>query len=234
MEDGQEGAARKLGEQIARAMATSIAGGSLTIGARIGTEDELAGQYGVSRWTVREAVAVLEMDGLVESRRGAGGGLYVSAPAASLGVATLRHYFSLTGATTDQINRARAVVEGQVVTRAMRRLSVADIEGLRRFRERPEGSAPEALARNTSALLRELLRLADHPALTLFSLVLSQANIDRALWYGAPDTIIQQLSERTWDARMRQIEALIAHDEPTALSCQEEIAQAGIDLLADF
>lgn len=234
MKQEDAGTSRKLGEQIARTIAGLIGSGELPIGARIGTEEDLSAQYRVSRWIMREAVAVLEMDGLVESRRGASGGLYVSAPAASQRAATLRHYFSLAGATASEINHTRAIIESQVIERAMRRLTVADAERLRGFRLRPEGSAPEALARNTNALLREMLRLADHPALTIFSISLAQANIDRALWNGAPLSIIQRLSEQTWEMRVRQVEAVIASDETGALACQEEIAAAGDALLAGF
>lgn len=62
-------------EQIRRAICL----GRFSPGDRLPPERELARQLGVSRATVREAIRVLESDGLAESRRGAHGGLFVLA-----------------------------------------------------------------------------------------------------------------------------------------------------------
>ena len=55
--------------------------GRFVPGDKLPPERQLARQLGVSRTTVREAVRVLEAEGLVESRRGAAGGLLVRRPA---------------------------------------------------------------------------------------------------------------------------------------------------------
>jgi GntR family transcriptional regulator, transcriptional repressor for pyruvate dehydrogenase complex len=49
-----------------------ILGGSLKVGERLPSEAELTRQYGVSRTVVREAVAALRYDNLVEARQGSG------------------------------------------------------------------------------------------------------------------------------------------------------------------
>ncbi|MBO9577972.1 MAG: phosphonate metabolism transcriptional regulator PhnF [Microbacteriaceae bacterium] len=57
---------------IAEELRGDIAGGALAVGDRLPTEQELSERFGVNRHTVRQAVAALAADGLVESRRGSG------------------------------------------------------------------------------------------------------------------------------------------------------------------
>ena len=59
-------------KQLARMLAEPIASGAIPVGGRLPTEAELAQRYGVSRHTVREAVAELRALGLIESRQGIG------------------------------------------------------------------------------------------------------------------------------------------------------------------
>jgi GntR family transcriptional regulator len=57
--------------KVAGDLRSAIAAGEYGSGARLPAEDELARRYGVSRGTVRQALASLRADGLVTSRRGA-------------------------------------------------------------------------------------------------------------------------------------------------------------------
>jgi len=66
-------------EQVRRAIRL----GRFDAGTRLPSERELAQQFGVSRTTVREAIRVLQGEGLVEVRRGRNGGAVVISPRAS-------------------------------------------------------------------------------------------------------------------------------------------------------
>jgi GntR family phosphonate transport system transcriptional regulator len=57
---------------IAEELHAEIAAGSLGLGARLPTEQDLSERFGVNRHTARQAVASLAEQGLVESRRGSG------------------------------------------------------------------------------------------------------------------------------------------------------------------
>jgi len=66
------GPARKLTYEIAERVAAEIVSAKLPPGARLPTEQQMAGAMGVSRTVVREAVAALRAEGLVTTRQGAG------------------------------------------------------------------------------------------------------------------------------------------------------------------
>lgn len=63
---------KSLTQQTTDALRAKIADGPMKPGDRLPTEKELEAELGVSRTVIREAVAVLKADGLVEPRRGAG------------------------------------------------------------------------------------------------------------------------------------------------------------------
>src|SRR3954462_921719 len=64
-------------------LAQSIRLGVLVGGERLPPERELAETLGVSRVTLREAIGALRSAGLIESRRGRGGGAFVVSPRGS-------------------------------------------------------------------------------------------------------------------------------------------------------
>lgn len=62
----------KLSEHVASTLKAQILSGEIRAGDKLPTESQLTETFGVSRTVVREAVASLSADGLVESRQGAG------------------------------------------------------------------------------------------------------------------------------------------------------------------
>jgi DNA-binding FadR family transcriptional regulator len=62
----------KLSEHVISALRAQVLGGVILPGQKLPTENQLTETFGVSRTVVREAVASLAADGLVESRQGAG------------------------------------------------------------------------------------------------------------------------------------------------------------------
>ena len=66
------GPAKNRTSEVVERLAAEIGSGRLAPGARLPTEQELTAALGVSRTVVREAVAVLRAEGLVETRQGVG------------------------------------------------------------------------------------------------------------------------------------------------------------------
>jgi GntR family transcriptional repressor for pyruvate dehydrogenase complex len=62
----------KLSEHVVSALRDQILGGQIAPGQKLPTEGQMTETFGVSRTVIREAVASLAADGLVEARQGAG------------------------------------------------------------------------------------------------------------------------------------------------------------------
>ena len=73
---------RKAYEQVADQLRELIVAGELARGERLPNEKVLAGEFGVSRATVREALRLLAAQNLIRTAKGAGGGSYVTLPTA--------------------------------------------------------------------------------------------------------------------------------------------------------
>jgi len=69
-------------EQVAERLAADIRSGSLAPGERLPSERDLARTFEVSRASVREAIASLQVQGVVETRKGAGTFVAARPPAA--------------------------------------------------------------------------------------------------------------------------------------------------------
>jgi GntR family transcriptional regulator, transcriptional repressor for pyruvate dehydrogenase complex len=103
--------ALKTSESVARDIVDDIVVNGLGEGASLPAESAMLQQYGVSRETLREALRLLEVQGLISIRRGPGGGPIVGVvDPANLGrVSTL--YYHLAGATYAELFEAWVVSE---------------------------------------------------------------------------------------------------------------------------
>jgi GntR family transcriptional regulator len=78
---------RPVYRQVADALRTAIQGGELVTGQRLPSETELMNQYGVSRNSVRTAMGLLRMEGLVVTEQGRGSSVRARRPLRRLGFA---------------------------------------------------------------------------------------------------------------------------------------------------
>jgi DNA-binding FadR family transcriptional regulator len=124
-------------------LAQSIRLGVLADGDQLPPERELADTFGVSRVTLREAIRALREAGLVESKRGRGGGTFIVSPKLHLpprpaATAPLRH-------TLEDTLDLRSVIEpGAAALAAGRPLTAADRSTLYRCLAEATNCTPDA------------------------------------------------------------------------------------------
>ncbi len=113
-----------LAERLAADFRRRITAGKLQPGDRLPTEMALCERYGISRAAVREGIARLKADGLVETRQGSGA--YVARIPPRLNLRLWREAAPLLGEMHD-IFELRAMIEGAVAELAARRRTPADL-----------------------------------------------------------------------------------------------------------
>lgn len=119
-------------EEIAAQIRAELFAGRLGVGSRLPSERALAEQFGVSRNTLREALRSLEHAGLVQLRKGATGGAFISQRSGQAIATGLQDLFSTGAIAPAQLTEARIWLEAVVVREACRRVTGQDIAALRR------------------------------------------------------------------------------------------------------
>ncbi len=109
---------RKQSVVLARDLVNYISDEGLPEGAKLPTEQEMVVQFGIGRNTVREALRLLEMRGVITIRSGRGGGPVVRIPRSTdLGEA-LRLILQFKGATLSDVLEARLLIEPMAASAA--------------------------------------------------------------------------------------------------------------------
>jgi len=121
---------RRTFEEAADQIAEKVRAGELRTGDRLPGERALATQMQISRPTLREAVKVLVDAGVLEVRRGPGGGMYVATDVVPTDL--VRHSASLRLAEIAAVLEARRMLEPRVALLAAERATEADFDALER------------------------------------------------------------------------------------------------------
>src|SRR5271167_1979222 len=101
----------KAAEIVARTLRRMVVEGELKDGDFLPNEAELINHFGVSRSTVREALRLLESDGLVEVRRGSRSGARVRMPGFEIVARPVSLLLQVSTATIADVMTARSAIE---------------------------------------------------------------------------------------------------------------------------
>ena len=139
-------------EQVAQGLRARMLDGELAVGAPLPPERVLAHELGVSRTTVRSALALLEAEGLVVRRVGRGGGTFVAEPGGDQVTAALQRGIGMAGFPGVDLAEARASIEPACAGLAAQRITPEQLSNLqelqsRMARARERGEFFEANAR---------------------------------------------------------------------------------------
>jgi DNA-binding FadR family transcriptional regulator len=135
--------------------------GAFSAGDRLPSERELAVRLGVSRVTLREALARLEGAGYVVRTRGPRGGTVVASP----DEATVRARLVANAGQLAQVAELRAAIEGAAARLAAERAGRAELRSLRRAFEELGDDDRRLFRRADTAFHLEIARASGNPAL---------------------------------------------------------------------
>lgn len=102
----------KASERVAQDIVRDIVRHGLLTGDRLPLEADMVGQYGVSRTSLREALRLLEVQGLISLKPGPGGGAVVGSVEPSHLARTLALHFHLGAATYADVMATQVAMEG--------------------------------------------------------------------------------------------------------------------------
>lgn len=206
---------------IVRQIQASIAEGKLAPGDRLPSEKELGEQFGRSRTTIRDALRILESQGLVSIKVGAGGGTFVAIPSPQPLSDVLTNMFCLHGFTTAELVEARLAIETSIVTYAAERATPEDIDAMRQAIERARVGRARGEIRFTPYSVDFHVALA-HAAKS--RVLLYTVNAFRARFYETLDRLLpdDEMALRAIQDHTKLLDAVVARDAPRACQVMNE------------
>ncbi|MFZ2157654.1 MAG: GntR family transcriptional regulator [Bradyrhizobium sp.] len=117
-------------EDIAAQIRAHIVKGKLRPGDRLPAERELSSMFRVSRSTLREALRALELGGMIELKKGAAGGAFVSAGGSGVIANGLIDLYHLGAISPQHLTEARIGFSEIVVRAACERITDAELDAL--------------------------------------------------------------------------------------------------------
>ncbi|WP_300004964.1 GntR family transcriptional regulator [uncultured Cedecea sp.] len=117
-------------DEIVNAIKETIMADNLTPGDRLPQEKDLIERYSASKSTVREALKSLEVQGLIRTKTGPGGGAFIDSMTESRAMSLLSNYLFTRNISIKDIYTLRKLLEPVVAVSAMENIDNAGIQKL--------------------------------------------------------------------------------------------------------
>ncbi|MBI3373015.1 MAG: FadR family transcriptional regulator [Betaproteobacteria bacterium] len=166
-------AGKRAFEEITEQIRSQLARRFLRAGDRLPAERQLAEQFGVSRNTLREALRSLEIAGLLELKKGATGGAFITEGGGGAAVAGLADLYHMGAIRPQHLTEARILIGTEVARLACGRRTREDLSVLRHNVEAAEAATAagdvEGRALINYEFHRLLARAAKNPVLIILT-----------------------------------------------------------------
>jgi len=123
---------RKLSDLIVDEVKRHIVADELKPGDRLPSEKDLIEQYEVSKGTVREALKALEVEGLIKTKPGPGGGAWLTEVGIEPASKALRNHLYFRHINAEQLYQMRKLIEVELAVSVVGVLSAEDFTQLRK------------------------------------------------------------------------------------------------------
>jgi DNA-binding FadR family transcriptional regulator len=208
------GVVEALPHRVASLLSREIESGDFNPGARLPTEQQLAEKFGVSRNVVREAIAQLRADGMIEARQGVGA--FVLAPEQRSAIRIDREALK-SAVNMEHLFELRRILETESASLAATRRNDEDLASIKAALDRMSGEErwEEGSIEADLAFHREIARATGNSYIhTFISFVCEQ--IRRSIYYARLTNPLHDLVEVNVGEHVRVYEALVAGDPAAA------------------
>lgn len=218
-------------ELVARRLMDAIALGLLPDAGQLPGEADLARQFGVSTVTIREALSVLRQEGLIETRRGRGGGSFVRAPRDGISELANRRLTSFSLVELRDLGDVYAAIAGAAAALASRRASAEDVAQLRRMAAHLAAAKEPDERRRADAQFHIEVAVAAQSTRLYHEEVALQAEFGTLLWlaFGDDDSHAQMVETCT-----TVVDAIEDRDETVARQTAEQRVADSTARLIDY
>ena len=215
----------KLASVVAGRIAREILARGWCVGTRLGVEPVLLKRFGVSREPFREAVRILEWQGIVRAERGARGGLIIQAPTLDCVAGIVKTYLELADVSYDEVREAHTLLLMYGLEMAVARMTPSRANGIRKlllarhaaFRSHDEEGFAIALIYNA------IIDAANNPGLAMLDFMFARLTADFGHQERYPAGEWSKMISRVWSIAHRLGDRAADRDLKGAVkSLQEE------------
>lgn len=224
--------------RVADAIKEWVVEQALHPGDRLPGEAELMKRFAMSKGTIREAMRLLQAQGLVETKTGPGGGSFVGEVSRERARALLANYFYFRDVTITDIYALRIILEPEIAAALAGKLTNAQLAELEAITERyatPAQDAQEERQQHVASLRfhARLSDFAENALLGFFIGFMAQILTDLTVYKRLYTTPNLELWQRGREHQIQLIAALRSGDAETARQVMTGHMEMARDLMED-